>query len=105
MTQTFEGAQPKVVKGKQKFRKTDPYGMDEGEDDEERNEDRRMFAQLERVSDVHPVHSLRNRSNKKLWVYPKVSLASRSRPWTSKKRHPGRGPAKSENPTRNSRTS
>ena len=34
MTQTFEGAQPKVVKGKQKFRNTDPYGMGDEEEDE-----------------------------------------------------------------------
>ena len=34
MTQTFEGAQPKVVKGKQKFRNTDQYGMDDAEEDD-----------------------------------------------------------------------
>ena len=34
MTQTFEGAQPKVVKGKQKYRNTDPYGMGDEEEDE-----------------------------------------------------------------------
>ena len=34
MTQTFEGAQPKVVKGKNKFRSTDPFGMDEEDDDQ-----------------------------------------------------------------------
>ena len=35
MTQTFDGAQPKVVRGKQKFKNTDQYGlggMDEEED-------------------------------------------------------------------------
>ena len=30
---TFEGAHPQVVKGKNKFRKTDPYDMDGEEDD------------------------------------------------------------------------
>lgn len=47
MTQTFEGAQPKVVKGKQKFRGTDAYGNDD-EEDNERNAlnimyDKRVF--------------------------------------------------------------
>ena len=47
MTQTFEGAQPKVVKGKQKFRNTDPYSM-EDEPEDERNAlnimyDKRVF--------------------------------------------------------------
>lgn len=46
MTQTFEGAQPKVVRGKQKFKNTDAYGYDEEE--EERNAlnimyDKRVF--------------------------------------------------------------
>ena len=32
MTQTFEGAQPKVVRGKQKFKNTDAYGFDDDDD-------------------------------------------------------------------------
>ena len=34
MTQTFEGAQPKVVKGKQKFRDTANYSTADDDDDD-----------------------------------------------------------------------
>ena len=46
MTQTFEGAHPQVVKGKNKFRATDPYGMDEEDGDREARNimyDKRVF--------------------------------------------------------------
>ena len=48
MTQTFEGAQPKVVRGKQKFKNTDAYntwGEEEDDGNDARNimYDKRVF--------------------------------------------------------------
>ena len=43
---TFEGAAPQVVKGKNKFRKTDAYGLDEEDDD---NRDARNIMYDKRV--------------------------------------------------------